>query len=150
MQDEVGSDLVGGWSGEVNISPNLDQAPDAADQIKEVVASLATLEAAARRAALNVLPKAGRPCGTGILPMEDIIALASVYQCSTGQKPIMGAGAFAQFVEKFLAAVGRGGDTAEDYVVQALKDAGKHARKELRQMSLRQEAVGGSNPPQNS
>jgi hypothetical protein len=138
MQDDVGFDLFRGWCDEANISPTSPQVLNAngssvltriADQIKEVVASLATLEAAASRAARGVSMRAGRPRGTGIFPLDDITALARIYQRSTGQKPIMGAGPFAQFVEEFLNAIGRGDDTSRDYVFEALKYARKQAHK---------------------
>jgi hypothetical protein len=158
MQDDVGGDLFWGWCAEANISGSsvhvLDKDGSSVftrtiAQIEEAVAGFAMLEAAAIRADRGPI-KAGAPRGTGILTLEDISALARVYQRSTGQKPIMGAGAFADFLEKFLIAVGREDDTKQGYVVETLKYARKQARKKLRQMSLRQEAVGGSNPPQNS
>lgn len=137
MQDDVGWDLFRGWCAETNTSPALaDLNADGssvltpfANQFKKVVGGLTALEAAAHRAAGDVRTKAGPPRGTGILPMDDIIALAAVYRRSTGLNPNMGAGPFAQLAEEFLTAIGRGDDTAQDYVVEALKYARKQARK---------------------
>ena len=41
----------------------------------------------------------------------------------------MGAGRFAQLVEEFLTALGRGDDISKDYVVEAIKYARKQERK---------------------
>ncbi len=130
MQNDVGAALFWGWHAEAKegLLEHLSSF-SLADKIEEIVARLAHLEAAARRAARDVTTKAGPPRGPGILPQEDIIALAGVYQSSTGKKPIMGAGPFAQFVEAFLTAMGRGDEIANDYVVEALKYARKQERK---------------------
>jgi hypothetical protein len=130
MQDDVGGDLFLGWCAEANITPAL-HGRRIVVEIKKVVASLATLEAAASRAARDLPTKAGPPSGTGILPMSDVNALMAVYRTSTGLEPNMGAGPFAEFADKFLTAVGKTeDDTKQDYVVEALKYAKKRARKE--------------------
>jgi hypothetical protein len=130
MQDDVGGDLFLGWCAEANITPAL-HGRRIVVEIKKVVASLATLEAAASRAARDLPTKAGPPSGTGILPMSDVSALMAVYRTSTGLEPNMGAGPFAEFADKFLTAVGKTeDDTKQDYVVEALKYAKKRARKE--------------------
>lgn len=127
MQDDVGGDLFSGWCAEAKINPALRNI----DEIKVVVASLAALEAAASRAARDLLTKPGPPSGTGILPIGDINALMAVYRSCTGLEPSMGAGPFAELGEKFLTAVGKTeDDTKQDYVVEALKYANKRARKE--------------------
>ena len=61
--------------------------------------------------------------------MHDIIALKALYRRSTGLEPRKGVGPFKELVETFLGAVGRGDDTKQDYVIEALKYADKHARK---------------------
>jgi len=138
MQDDVGWDLFRGWYAEANTSPALaDLNADAssvltpfANQFKKVVGGLTALEAAARNAAGLVRTKTGPLRGTGTLPMDDIIALQAVYRRSTGVNPYMGAGPFfAKFIDEFLIAIGRGDDTAQDYVFEALKYARKQARK---------------------
>jgi hypothetical protein len=42
---------------------------------------------------------------------------------------MMGAGPFAKLIEKFFIAIGRGDDTKQDYVFEALKYQRKQARK---------------------
>lgn len=135
LQDDVSTDLFRGWCAAANTSSaasgalNADRLTRIAEEITEVVGSLATLEAAASRAARNVPTKPGPTRGTGMLTMHDMNALEGVYQRSTGLKPNIGPGPFAQFVEDFLTAIGRGDDTSRDYVVEALKYARKQARK---------------------
>jgi hypothetical protein len=134
MQDDVGRDLF--RFANTNKSPAAAVRDDngsfdvvhLAETIKNVVAGLGTLEAAAKRAARNMRTR-GRPEGTSVLPRGHIIALANVYRKSTGLKPAMGAGPFAQLVEEFLTALGRGDDISEDYVVEAIKYARKQERK---------------------
>lgn len=131
VQDEVGIDLFRGWWTETEryASTVSEQTVNAvADEITEAVAKLAALEAAARRAARDVRKKVGPTSGTGILSMADIIALKGLYRRSTGREPPR-TGHFVQLVEEFLVAVGRGDDTKQDYVVEALKYADKQARK---------------------
>jgi hypothetical protein len=138
MQDDVGWDLFRGWCAEANTSPawavlNADGSSvltPIANQFKKVVAGLTALEAAVSRAARDVPTNAGPPRGAGTLPMDDIIALQEVYRRSTGLTSYMGAGpSFVELVDEFLIAIGRGDDTAQDYVVEALKYARKQARK---------------------
>jgi hypothetical protein len=137
MQDDVGWDLFRGWCAEANTSPawavlNADGSSvltPIANQFKKVMGSLTALETAASRAARDAPTKAGPPRGAGILPLDDIIALAAVYRRSTGKNPMMGAGPFAKLIEKFFIAIGRGDDTKQDYVFEALKYQRKQARK---------------------
>lgn len=134
-QDDVGVDLFRGWCAEANIHMGSEQIMNdegvlaVLDEITAAVACLTTLGAAARRAARDIPTKAGPLRGTGILSMDDIIGLMAIYRRSTGLKPGIGAGPFAELVEEFLIAVGRGDDTAEDYVVEALKYARRQSRK---------------------
>ena len=93
------------------------------------MAGLATLETAARTAAHDVRLRRGAPEGTGVLPLEYIIALAEVYRKSTGLEQDPGDGRFAQFVREFLAAIGQGGNRSESYVVEMIKYMRKHVRK---------------------
>jgi hypothetical protein len=131
IEGEAGSDLFRGWCAVANISAASDASTliCAADEIKRALASLTRLEAAARMAAVEVPTKPGASPGTGILSMHDIIALAKVSGTSTGQKPIIGPGPFADFVQEFLIAVGRGTETQQDYVVETFKYARKQMRK---------------------
>lgn len=140
MKDDVGRYLFEAWVFETKLPRASEVALDdrdaveafltrRADDLKKAVASLATLETVARKAARDVSTKRGPQRGSGILPLENVLELAGVYLWSTGRKPIMSAGPFAQFVEAFLTAMGRGDETANDYVVEALKYARKQARK---------------------
>lgn len=76
------------------------------DTIKQVLAGLATLEAAAHRAAAEMRTR-GRPKGASVLPGGYIHALADVYRKSTGHQPRAGGGPFTKFVMEFLSALGR-------------------------------------------
>jgi hypothetical protein len=99
------------------------------DEINGTVRGLATLQGAAKRAASNIRPRRGPTRGAGLLPMDDIIGLASVYSRSTGQKTTLGDRPFADFIDKFLNAVGQSKSTKKGNVVEALKFARKQARK---------------------
>jgi hypothetical protein len=141
MHDDVGWDLFRGWYAEANLSNsstgvinnNGSTLSCPSDEFEEVVASVVsgstTIEAAASRAAVGVRKKRGPSPGRGILPPAEVYVLVGLYRKSTGLEPNMGPGPFAEFVEKFLHAIGRGNKTAEDYVVEALKYADKVARK---------------------
>ncbi len=135
IQDGIASDLFRGWCAEANISSfALDPSrPHSLTRttadLNRAVESLASLHAAASRAARDISPKAGPPGGNGILAPLDIAVLAGVYERSTGQKPISGPGAFARLVEEFLTAVGQSDRTSADYVVEALKYRRKQVRK---------------------
>jgi hypothetical protein len=72
-----------------------------------VVAGLADLETAARRAAEQVRQKTGRPAGTGVLQPDFVITLELAYRDITGKPGGAGPGPFAQFIMKFLEALGR-------------------------------------------
>jgi hypothetical protein len=136
MQDDVGLDLFGAWFAGTNIplaSVVLDDGGSSvltriADEIKNVVASLATLETAAHRAAHDVRTERGRPKGTSVLPSDYIIALADLYRRSTGLKPGAGDGPFARFVGAFLTAIGRRDDILDASINDAIKDARTHSR----------------------
>jgi hypothetical protein len=128
LQDDVGSDLSRGWWAETKGSDTSMQAVNAvADEITDAFAKVAALEAAAARAARDLPKKVGARSETGILSMHDIINLRSLYRQSTGREPR--GRLFVEFVENFLAAVGQGDATEQDYVVDALKYAAKKARK---------------------
>jgi hypothetical protein len=86
------------------------------------VASLATLEKVARRAANEAHKKPGRPKGSSVLPPCYIDALEEVYQESTGLKPEARRKSFAGFVYAFLAAIGQA-NISEDYVVKPARMA---------------------------
>jgi hypothetical protein len=129
MRDDVGYDLFRGWCAEANISTasvvqnrNFSVLTDIADEIERVAAILATLEAAASGAAVDLRSGRGRPKETAVLPRRYIYALAHVYRGSTGLKPGAGKGPFARFVYAFLTAVGQ---RVLEYhsVVDMIKDA---------------------------
>ena len=88
-----------------------------------VVAGLADLETAASRAAEQVRQKPGRPGGTGVLQHDLIINLESTYRDITGKPGRVGPGPFAQFLQKFLEAVGC--KSNEGSVIRAIKAAKK-------------------------
>lgn len=129
LQDDVGYDLFRAWVAGANIPLNDDGLMGVIHEIKKVVESVATLEAAANRAARHVPTKAGAPRGTGILPPDYITALEERYRRSSGLEPKMDAEPFAEFVGEFLTAVGPVKDPSEDYVFEALKYARRQARK---------------------
>jgi hypothetical protein len=123
----IDSDLFMGWCAEANISSFALDAGEASlltrvtDELKKAVECLTSLQAAASRAARNISRKPGSPGGNGILSPHDLGLLMGVYERSTGQKPSVGAGPFAELVEKFLVAVGQSDRTSNDYVDGALK-----------------------------
>jgi len=88
-----------------------------------VIARLHDLETAASRAAEQVRQKPGRPDGTGVLQHDIIIMLEAAYQNITGQRGGAGPGPFAQFVTKFLEALGR--TITQQSVIEAIKAAKK-------------------------
>jgi hypothetical protein len=111
-RDDVGDDIFKAWCAEANISlasiiRDMKLVGRIADEIQKIIPALATIETAARRAAVDLHSRRGRPKGTEILPRECIWALAKVYRRSTGVKPGAGNGPFARFVHAFLTAVGR-------------------------------------------
>ncbi len=114
MQLDVGSDLYSAWC-EVNAyfkgDPNELEPIKVFDPVRtknefdKIVAGLATLEAAASRAADNArATKQGTPA---ILPRDEIWQLAALYRNSTGSIPGAGDGPFAEFVVEVLIAQGR-------------------------------------------
>jgi hypothetical protein len=140
MQDEVGTALcTSWWEGTSEYAEAGGRFVDLLyinREFEPVVASLATLETAAIRAASNVRTGRGRPKGTAILPQGDIEALADGYRDWTGLKPGAGDGPFARFVCKFLAALGR--NIEHETVIDAIKDA--------RTRSLQNPSVGAPSP----
>ena len=135
MKDAVGFDLLRGWCAEVGLSHADVQAVDSIEQfpffeaMKQLIDGLATLKAAADRAAFGVHRKPGPLIGTGLLSIEDLSALCRVYQRSTGQYAILGPGYFAEFVEEFLNALNLSDKTTKDYVIELFKSARKQLRK---------------------
>ncbi len=136
MRDDVGWDLLGGWSALANTSPVVRKSDglsalvslDRIDEFKKLVAGLVALEDAANRAAGSVRTRRGPTSGGGILPPEDMNALMAVYR-RTDQEPHLGPGLFAQFVEEFLIATGRSDNIAQDYVVEAFRYALRRERR---------------------
>jgi len=138
MQDDVGNDLFRAWVAEIKLPPvsrrrRLKAARSMpsvlvciADEIKKEVASLATLEKVARRAANEAHKGRGRPKGASVLPLDYIIGLAVLYRDSTGTKPEARRKSFAGFVYAFLAAIGRP-TILEDSVVKLVRKARSRA-----------------------
>jgi hypothetical protein len=133
MRDDVGEALFRAWRGaNVRYDPDLDPTgPQTLVRIdhefEKVIASLAALEAAARRAADEIPKPRGRPKGSAFLSRGFIEGLAGVYQNSTGSKPGAGDGPFARFVYEFLIAIGRNNIKPES-LVDAIKDTRARAR----------------------
>jgi hypothetical protein len=98
----------------------------------DVVAGLAALETAAFCAADNVrqnqVRRPGRPGGTSLVRHGFILSLERVYRESTRKRAGVGAGPFAQFVKKFLEALGRKG-IEEQSIIKAIKIAKKREQK---------------------
>jgi hypothetical protein len=92
-----------------------------------VVVVLADLATAASSAAERVRRKRGRLRGSGALPQQFIIKLESAYRKITGKPGRVGPGPFAQFVEKFLEAVGR--KSKKQTIIRAIKAAKKGEQK---------------------
>jgi hypothetical protein len=99
--------------------------------LKQIAKNLDIYQAAVLRAADDV-PAAG-PGKPVILPRAYIHALADVYRGSTGRKPGLGRGPFAQFAMKFRGAVDPSYETKDengcervDYsLIEAIKSAGR-------------------------
>jgi hypothetical protein len=99
--------------------------------LKQIAENLDIYQAAVLRAADDV-PAAG-PGKPVILPRAYIHALADVYRGSTGRKPGLGRGPFAQFAMKFRGAVDPSYKTKDengcervDYsLIEAIKSAGR-------------------------
>jgi hypothetical protein len=127
MRDDVGEALFRAWrDANVRYDPDLDPTgPQTLVRIdhefEKVIASLAALEAAARRAADEVPKPRGRPKGSALLSPGFIEGLAGVYQNSTRSKPGAGDGPFARFVYEFLTAMG-GYNIEYESLVDAIKD----------------------------
>jgi hypothetical protein len=93
------------------------------EEFEKRVADLVGLETAAFRAAETARNRDGRPPGTGVLPHDFIIPLASVYRDITKANSGAGDGPFAGFVWEFLTALGRADDIEYVSVIDAIKDA---------------------------
>ena len=104
------------------------------EEFEKRVTGLVGLETAAFRAAETARNRDGRRPGTGVLPHDFIIPLASVYRDITKGNPGAGDGPFAWFVMKFLTALGRSYDNEDkgnikigalryESVIDAIKDA---------------------------
>jgi hypothetical protein len=105
--------------------------PDFTDPIISVYENkfdklLPGLETAASRAAEHMRRKKGRPYGSGVLQPEFVVALEYTYRGITGKPGGACEGPFAQFVMKFLKALGH--TPKEDAVVKVLKTARKSPR----------------------
>jgi hypothetical protein len=131
MRDDVGDDLFSAWC-DANVRSDIDPTPPLTlvrldHEFEKVIASLAALETAARRAADEVPQARGRPKGSAVLSRGFIEGLAEVYRNSTGSKPGAGDGPFARFVYEFLTAIGRGKIEYES-LVDAIKDTKARVR----------------------
>ena len=100
----------------------------------DVVAGLTALETAALCAAddvrQNQVRTPGRPGGTSLVEHGFILSLERVYRESTGKRAGAGAGPFAQFVKKFLEALGRKG-IGQQSIIKAIKTTKKREEKNL-------------------
>jgi hypothetical protein len=97
------------------------------EAVSDLIAGLAYMETAASRAAERVRPKHGRPIGTGVLQPDFIIDLELAYRDITGKPGGAGPGPFAQFVMKFLEALGRR-TIEEPTVIKVIRAAKKSER----------------------
>jgi hypothetical protein len=124
MQTDVGEDLLWAWWGDpVEYDPMgpFTSMPDKNLLVKEL-AKIEDLENAALEAANEIPLRQGRPPGTAILPWRHIEAVAGVYSECTGKQP-KASGQFADFVIKFLNAVGRPDALEYESVIDAIKNA---------------------------
>jgi hypothetical protein len=136
IDDYVGDDLYRARCSQRNISlvsaTQMDMDKDGssiltrvADEIKQMVEALATLEAMSRVAVNNIKPsKTGRPA---LLDRDCIQGLARVYRCNTGTRPGRGSGPFANFVSEFMAAVGQTGFRHAS-LIDAIQDAHRRSK----------------------
>jgi hypothetical protein len=135
MEDDVGDDLFSAWQKEINEPPvsvvrnddgSLALVQNAEEMFRKGVAGLATLEAAAHRAADEARKErvgGGRPRGTSALPTGYILTLADFYQKIAATKPITGHGPFVGFVRAFLDAVGHEDHITERHLIEMIEDA---------------------------
>jgi hypothetical protein len=130
LKGEVRRDLWAGWWLETNPRPPARLC--GFEPIKEALAAVSKLEAAAQRGARGIGTRRGARPGTGILSENDVVDLIRVFRIGTGQNPILGSGSFADFVSKFLIAVGRPQEA--NYVVEHFHYLRKRVRKESRQL----------------
>lgn len=132
LRSDVGSDLFKAWVSEKSagiptIGPRSVESPDimkCAEEIKAAVAALATLKAAADKAAQTLQRKPGRPPGS-ILPLDYVIALAALYRKSTHLPPRASSGPFVSVLSLFATAIraSLGDETLVDLVKRARKFA---------------------------
>jgi hypothetical protein len=115
MQDDVGDDLFTAWAEEA------DESLMPAAEFKALVAGVATLEAAALRAAKEVHEERTGPGRPQVLSRGTILALARLYRTGTGTDPGAGDGPFARFVFDFFTALDRRHFTYNS-VIDAIKD----------------------------
>jgi hypothetical protein len=119
LEDDAGADLFYAWWGGPSDPDDLEPSPFEPAFRKEV-AVLATLTAAAHRAANDVRTADGRPKGTGVFGKKFVVALAAVYRYTTNVKPGAGDGRFAKFVCAILDALGRYNDAEDVRVADTL------------------------------
>jgi hypothetical protein len=87
----------------------------------ELTAGIADLGTAASGAAEDMRRKQGKPPGSGVLPPDFVIGLEQAYRNITGKPGTVSRGQFAQFIVKFMAALGR--EIEIEAVVQAVRAA---------------------------
>jgi hypothetical protein len=129
LNDDAGNYLYRAWCAKNGIQLNstvpieLDGSSAltrGVDEIKEMTTALAKLEEVAHAAAASdKAVTAGRPA---LLPRDCIQDLARVYRKSTGSKPGLGAGPFADFAYEFMTAVGQTGFSRRS-LIDAMQDA---------------------------
>jgi hypothetical protein len=91
------------------------------NKFDELTAGIADLETAASRAAEDARRKPGKPRGTGVLNSDFIVSLEHAYRSITGKPGTASRGQFAQFIVKFMGALGR--KIEIEAVVQAIRTA---------------------------
>jgi hypothetical protein len=132
IEDGIGDDLIKPWFDVTYDRPALAVIQEDPliggriyKQIAIAVASLATLEKAAQRAAENARSGPGRPKGPSVLPRSEvIIGLAAAYRRSTGLKPTASK-VFTTFAQKCLTAL-----SGKDINYNSLREAVKRAKRE--------------------
>jgi hypothetical protein len=154
-QSDIGDDLYSAWLGEDPTPTRFIVRNDDGslalvgnNDFEKAVAGLAELEAAARRAVGVVRTKDGRPKGDAVLPWGFIEVLATEYRETTGATPRANS-FFAEFVTRFLIALGRYNDqfAKGKRTIGALKDDSViDAIKNARTQSLRRAATNKGQP----
>jgi hypothetical protein len=130
MEDDVKGAVFSAWCEEAVKYDVTPEEPHTLirfeDEFDKAVAGISHLEAAAERAAVDVVARPGRPKGTAILPPDFIETLAIIYQDSTLSKAGAGDGPFARFVVQFLIALSSSIEV--ESVIGCVKDALASAR----------------------